>query len=186
MHVANPRSPLNCQALSLHLPLSPTSQGSRFSGSSIPPTMSTSPELYYHSKSINPRYTPMSPPILSPAPKRRTPDNIQHGSRNSHGSHDLPDSPEYTTEALRSPLQFDNDASAYADGSNDELYSTAQDSPSTSSMAMGSPGVARRAKAHVPSACVNCKRKHLACETRRPCNRCLQSGKEVSVIIRRY
>ncbi|MCJ1292265.1 hypothetical protein MMC34_003815 [Xylographa carneopallida] len=47
---------------------------------------------------------------------------------------------------------------------------------------LGSPGTARRAKAHVPSACVNCKRKHLACETRRPCNRCLQAGKEATCV----
>ncbi|MCJ1381118.1 hypothetical protein MMC17_004227 [Xylographa soralifera] len=47
---------------------------------------------------------------------------------------------------------------------------------------LGSPGTVRRAKAHVPSACVNCKRKHLACETRRPCNRCLQAGKEATCV----
>lgn len=48
------------------------------------------------------------------------------------------------------------------------------------------PGVAvgpsrslRKPKAHVPSACVNCKKKHLRCDNSRPCHRCLQSGKEV-------
>lgn len=43
-----------------------------------------------------------------------------------------------------------------------------------------SPKSTRRSKAHVASACVNCKRKHLRCDSARPCLRCVQSGKEVS------
>lgn len=43
-----------------------------------------------------------------------------------------------------------------------------------------SPRTTRKAKAHVASACVNCKKKHLRCDTARPCHRCVQSGKEVS------
>lgn len=39
----------------------------------------------------------------------------------------------------------------------------------------------RRTKAHVASACVNCKKKHLGCDPARPCRRCVLSGKEVSV-----
>ena len=38
---------------------------------------------------------------------------------------------------------------------------------------------ARRAKAHVASACVNCKRAHLSCDVQRPCSRCIAGGKEV-------
>ncbi|PYH49517.1 putative C6 transcription factor [Aspergillus saccharolyticus JOP 1030-1] len=38
----------------------------------------------------------------------------------------------------------------------------------------------RRTKAHVASACVNCKKKHLGCDPARPCRRCVLSGKEVS------
>ncbi|PYH82279.1 hypothetical protein BO82DRAFT_64943 [Aspergillus uvarum CBS 121591] len=37
----------------------------------------------------------------------------------------------------------------------------------------------RRTKAHVASACVNCKKKHLGCDPARPCRRCVLSGKEV-------
>ncbi|KAH7054572.1 hypothetical protein B0J12DRAFT_570030 [Macrophomina phaseolina] len=37
---------------------------------------------------------------------------------------------------------------------------------------------ARRNKAHVASACVNCKRAHLSCDVQRPCTRCVTSGKE--------
>jgi len=39
----------------------------------------------------------------------------------------------------------------------------------------------RKTKAHVASACVNCKKKHLRCDSSRPCRRCVQSGKEVRV-----
>lgn len=38
----------------------------------------------------------------------------------------------------------------------------------------------RRTKAHVASACVNCKKKHLGCDAARPCRRCVLSGKAVS------
>lgn len=41
-----------------------------------------------------------------------------------------------------------------------------------------SPRATRKVKAHVASACVNCKRKHLRCDESRPCRRCVQSGKE--------
>jgi hypothetical protein len=43
------------------------------------------------------------------------------------------------------------------------------------------PRSTRRAKAHVASACVNCKRKHLGCDSARPCRRCVLAGKAVSV-----
>ncbi|KAI7857168.1 hypothetical protein BDC45DRAFT_501845 [Circinella umbellata] len=32
-------------------------------------------------------------------------------------------------------------------------------------------------KSHVPSACVNCKKAHLACDVSRPCKRCVSAGK---------
>ncbi|KAF2202732.1 hypothetical protein GQ43DRAFT_301835 [Delitschia confertaspora ATCC 74209] len=37
---------------------------------------------------------------------------------------------------------------------------------------------ARRTKAHVASACVNCKKAHLSCDVRRPCGRCEAAGKQ--------
>lgn len=45
-----------------------------------------------------------------------------------------------------------------------------------------SPRSTRKTKAHVASACVNCKKKHLRCDEERPCRRCVQSGKEVNAI----
>ena len=41
---------------------------------------------------------------------------------------------------------------------------------------------ARKAKTHVASACINCKRAHLSCDVQRPCTRCVASGKQVSEI----
>lgn len=46
--------------------------------------------------------------------------------------------------------------------------------------APSSPRATRKSKVHVPSACVNCKKKHLRCDNFRPCHRCVQSDKEVS------
>ncbi|KIY01753.1 uncharacterized protein Z520_01891 [Fonsecaea multimorphosa CBS 102226] len=45
-----------------------------------------------------------------------------------------------------------------------------------------SPRTTRKPKAHVASACVNCKKKHLRCDSSRPCRRCVQSGKEDSCV----
>ncbi|KAG0040268.1 hypothetical protein BGZ82_004055 [Podila clonocystis] len=36
----------------------------------------------------------------------------------------------------------------------------------------------KSAKAHVPSACINCKKAHLACDLSRPCKRCISVGKD--------
>ncbi|KAF4126689.1 GAL4 [Geosmithia morbida] len=41
-----------------------------------------------------------------------------------------------------------------------------------------SPRAQRKAKGHVASACVPCKRAHLRCDNQRPCSRCLTSGKQ--------
>ncbi|KAH8155375.1 uncharacterized protein LAJ45_00385 [Morchella importuna] len=42
------------------------------------------------------------------------------------------------------------------------------------------PQLPRRTKSHVASACVNCKKAHLACDVRRPCPRCVSLGKQDS------
>ncbi|GIZ41160.1 hypothetical protein CKM354_000447500 [Cercospora kikuchii] len=36
----------------------------------------------------------------------------------------------------------------------------------------------RKSKAHVASACINCKRAHLSCDVNRPCTRCVSTGKQ--------
>ncbi|CBQ72460.1 conserved hypothetical protein [Sporisorium reilianum SRZ2] len=45
-----------------------------------------------------------------------------------------------------------------------------------------SPAGRKPAKAHVPSACLNCKRAHLACDVGRPCRRCVNLGKSDTCI----
>ncbi|EXJ94331.1 hypothetical protein A1O1_02725 [Capronia coronata CBS 617.96] len=45
-----------------------------------------------------------------------------------------------------------------------------------------SPRSARKPKAHVASACINCKKKHLRCDNNRPCRRCIASGKEETCV----
>ncbi|KAI9930570.1 hypothetical protein AWENTII_007469 [Aspergillus wentii] len=40
----------------------------------------------------------------------------------------------------------------------------------------------RRTKAHVASACVNCKKKHLGCDPARPCRRCVVAGKAATCV----
>lgn len=55
--------------------------------------------------------------------------------------------------------------------------------PASSSIRALPPRSTRRAKAHVASACVNCKRKHLGCDSARPCRRCVLSGKAVGSLL---
>ncbi|TKY86507.1 hypothetical protein EX895_004656 [Sporisorium graminicola] len=45
-----------------------------------------------------------------------------------------------------------------------------------------SPAGRKPVKAHVPSACLNCKRAHLACDVGRPCRRCVNLGKSDTCI----
>lgn len=181
MQISSPRSPLDCQALSLDLPLPSDPYRSRPSARlppmSIPPIHSNA--LQYRQKPGTPRYNPISPKSLS-GHETRSPTNPQTRLGDHPGSHMLSKPPEYTAEPQRGSLYSSTESAPDVEGSYDVTSSSILDSPGTMNLAMDSPGVARRAKAHVPSACVNCKRKHLACETRRPCNRCLQSGKEVS------
>jgi len=44
------------------------------------------------------------------------------------------------------------------------------------------PPLLRRNKAHIASACVNCKKAHLACDASRPCRRCVSLDKQDSCI----
>ncbi|CZT24106.1 uncharacterized protein RCC_09823 [Ramularia collo-cygni] len=54
---------------------------------------------------------------------------------------------------------------------------TSQNEPPTATSRVG-----RKAKAHVASACINCKRAHLSCDVSRPCARCVASGKQDSCV----
>lgn len=62
-------------------------------------------------------------------------------------------------------------------------YSTSQTLPTFGSQPEAGPASlkgGRKSKAHVASACINCKRAHLSCDVNRPCARCVSSGKQVS------
>ncbi|UZJ53858.1 hypothetical protein CBS101457_003178 [Exobasidium rhododendri] len=52
-----------------------------------------------------------------------------------------------------------------------------QDSRESSLMDGDDSNARKLAKSHVPSACLNCKRAHLACDVSRPCRRCINLGK---------
>ena len=169
MQLGSPRSPLNCQVLSLHLPhpgLQPRTP------THLPNSMSAPSRPHgsqYYQKTTN------GPPYLtSPPPLQRSPPT--HQSRTA-----VPtpyDGPIDLSRSSKPAVRLSTGPVAQHDEGSEDL-SLIQESSTNMHLGMGSPGIARRAKAHVPSACVNCKRKHLACETRRPCNRCLQAGKEV-------
>ena len=62
-------------------------------------------------------------------------------------------------------------------------YSTSQTLPPFGTQSEAGPSSlkgGRKSKAHVASACINCKRAHLSCDVNRPCARCVSSGKQVS------
>ena len=183
--VSSPRCILNCQALSIHLPPLRDPGDTSARAKYLTPPMSVSPghSQFGDAHQTHPKgrreqtLSPTSVPTYSGKP---IPENVRisHSAQlQSIGQRTPIGSPGART------LSHQTGASLPArEVSNDELSSINQDSPELHHLTPGPPGVARRAKAHVPSACVNCKRKHLACETKRPCNRCIQTGKEVRIL----
>ncbi len=191
--VPSPRCTLNCQALSIHLPPLGQGRNSLPGNDYISPPMSASWERSKfddscHHRSNGHRQYSLTPPSngsssrpttsgkLSPTNARAIHANKALG-KDVRGDLSTPSSTDHETSGTA--LGLANDTRPVFGESNDDLSSNAQDSPEGQLIA-GPPGIARRAKAHVPSACVNCKKKHLACETKRPCNRCVLTGKEVS------
>ena len=191
--VPSPRCTLNCQALSIHLPPLGQGRNSLPGNDYISPPMSASWERSKfddscHHRSNGQRQYSLTPPSngsssrpttsgkLSPTNARAIHANKTLG-KDVRGDLSTPSSTDHETSGTA--LGLGNETRPVFGESNDDLSSNAQDSPEGQLVA-GPPGIARRAKAHVPSACVNCKKKHLACETKRPCNRCVLTGKEVS------
>ena len=185
MLVSSPRCSLNCQALSIHLPplgdkrtssgnnyLSPPMSGS-FDRSTFEDPSHRHPTANHRQYSL----TPPSRAATSGKSDTRATHVKQSLGKDVRMNLSTPNSTDRETSGTS--LQLSSDTHAVLGESNDEVSSNAHDSPEGQLVA-GPPGIARRAKAHVPSACVNCKKKHLACETKRPCNRCVQTGKEVS------
>lgn len=187
MLVSSPRCSLNCQALSIHLP--PLGDKRVSSGNNyLSPPMSgsfdrsTFDNPSHHHPNNNERQYSLTPPSR-PSTSRKSDPRAAHAKK-SLGKDvrvnlSIPNSTDRETSGTS--LQLSGDTHTALGDSNGEVSSNAHDSPEGQLVA-GPPGIARRAKAHVPSACVNCKKKHLACETKRPCNRCVQTGKEASCV----
>lgn len=185
MLVSSPRCSLNCQALSIHLP--PLGDKRVSSGNNyLSPPMSGSFDrstfddpAHHHPNNSHRQYslTPPSRPSTSDKSDTRAAQVKKGLGKDVRINLTTPNSTDRETSGTS--LHFTSDTHGVLGESNDEISSNAHDSPEGQLVA-GPPGIARRAKAHVPSACVNCKKKHLACETKRPCNRCVQTGKEVS------
>ncbi|KAJ9366654.1 transcriptional regulator family: Fungal Specific TF [Paecilomyces variotii] len=77
---------------------------------------------------------------------------------------------------------FVGESSASAETAYAAAAAAAAGLPSTGKNRPLPPRTTRRTKAHVASACVNCKRKHLGCDSARPCRRCVVAGKAASCV----
>ena len=189
MLVPSSRCALNCQALSIHLPPLGEQRNPTHGSNYLSPPMSAtfSPTKYdeasrrqsnsHRQYSLTPPSRPSTSGKISPSSTRGV-KITKTLAKDGRGGLSTPNSTDLDTSGTS--LQMSSDTHAMIGESNDELSSNAQDSPEGQQLIAGPPGIARRAKAHVPSACVNCKKKHLACETKRPCNRCVQTGKQVA------
>ncbi|KAI4283507.1 MAG: hypothetical protein L6R35_005150 [Caloplaca aegaea] len=160
MLVSSPKEIWNCGSLSRHLP--PLGERRTSSAKSVysSPPMSASPKhsrfvdsSNYH-QSYKQQHTP-SPtsqttsgkqsPLLTKSVKSRPPSSRGELSTASSNA---------DTDTARNSLQFARDSLPLREGSADAA-SPPQDFAEAHQLSAGVPGVARRAKAHVPSACVN-------------------------------
>jgi hypothetical protein len=148
-----------------------------------------------------------SPPMSSPpSPKRRPSDLILPSTRGEQFSSTLTNPPlTSSTPALslqqtispsasfalvkpdvpayHPPASFATGLGSASFGSGASPYVSTQYAPAQiAHHRTTSDAAARKAKTHVASACVNCKRAHLSCDVQRPCARCTASGKQVSFL----
>ena len=184
--VTSPRSNiLNCQQLKVHLPplrdCRDLSTKAKYISPPVPGSAVRTKFVNNVQNSYDPRrHHPTSPTSTHSGSGKQSPTNPPSVSSARSLRYDEVRST--ATSTPRTSVQSSHSVPASREDSNDEHSLSNHDSPEAQHLTAGAPGVARRAKAHVPSACVNCKKKHLACETKRPCNRCMQTGKEVSTL----
>ncbi|KAJ5567952.1 hypothetical protein N7450_010438 [Penicillium hetheringtonii] len=128
------------------------------SGPSQPPAVVNDPLL---APNIPSRYEEHAPPAYTGSPIQHQPHHHQlhhhHQQQHHHHHHHHPEAPSYPLSALEQTAA----------------------GPSNRVLAQKS---TRRTKAHVASACVNCKKKHLGCDPARPCRRCVLAGKASSCV----
>lgn len=123
-----------------------------------------------------------------------------HGTVRRHGQQEVPRYDQYSTPRLRNEHYQSSPANPTTSYGSREppllgrslqsVASTSQarfnqaespPSPTPGSLLIsGAVRPGRRTKAHVHSACFNCKRAHLSCDVERPCHRCIASGKQVT------
>ncbi|EPS33028.1 hypothetical protein PDE_07989 [Penicillium oxalicum 114-2] len=131
-----------------------------------------------------------SPPAAEPSIHLAEPYHLPRSSRPETSSTGLIETVESRTRSLGSSISTST-ATATATQTSTPSLPAVSTGPLYAIGALGSPipGPAssplvqkptRRAKAHVASACVNCKKKHLGCDAARPCRRCVVAGKAVS------
>lgn len=120
-------------------------------------TSTTSPPGSSHMSGVAVAPAPLGPPFYEPI--------RQTSSISAPPSSTLPSEPAASSEASQS----------FPSG---RLVTTPIASSSSAPRPSSSRG-GRKSKAHVASACINCKRAHLSCDVNRPCARCVASGKQV-------
>ncbi|KAI7882223.1 hypothetical protein K492DRAFT_206263 [Lichtheimia hyalospora FSU 10163] len=89
--------------------------------------------------------------------------------------HNLP-SPDSDQDSTSMVILPSSPSSAFVNSPSITTTTTTHDTDSQQPTPMIVPAK-RGYKSHVPSACVNCKKAHLACDVSRPCKRCVSSGK---------
>ena len=87
--------------------------------------------------------------------------------------------PQITTAGATSAVPLERHTFYTAPGPGESTNVPAVGAPLRSGITASTSRPARRSKAHVASACINCKRAHLSCDVQRPCSRCVASGKQV-------
>jgi hypothetical protein len=143
---------------------------------SSPPSPSRRPSDLTLPSTRSEQFLPISTPLTSSTPVHSLQQTTSPSATFGLAKSDVP--------AYHPPATFATGlGSAVTFGSTSGQYATTQYAPPppTSHQRITSHD-ARKAKTHVASACVNCKRAHLSCDVQRPCARCVASGKQVSVM----
>ncbi|KAF2721572.1 hypothetical protein K431DRAFT_303329 [Polychaeton citri CBS 116435] len=83
-----------------------------------------------------------------------------------------------TSTLLSSAVSSDPATAATTQSHSTEIPSTTALTAGDSEVGPSGARAGRKAKAHVASACINCKKAHLSCDVSRPCARCVATGKQ--------
>lgn len=173
-----PRRALKRKSRSLELPDEPTYPSPPMSRPPSPPPPPPRPEL--------PPSSVTEPPAFVPTTTAHASISYQSPLSSAHSAQ-RPLPPYYSNVTDISPYAAPLGSHQSAQYASVGAMRAAQEaavsgsSAGTGSLFAGHPPnqIGRKSKAHVASACVNCKRAHLSCDIQRPCLRCVASGKQV-------